>query len=109
MVVAKISSGIWRDGRVGLRRTTGNRVYPNRYQGFESLSLRQKAPQIEVLFYFILPLPNIYFFQAGAYRCIRFFYMEFIIQLHKMILMIFNYMFKNPISVQNKHTRKTLY
>ena len=37
------------------------------------------------------------------------FYMEFIIQLHKMILMIFNYMFKNPISVQNKHTRKTLY
>ena len=31
----------WRDGRVGLRRTTGNRVYPNRYQGFESLSLRQ--------------------------------------------------------------------
>ena len=32
----------WRDGRVGLRRTTGNRVYPNRYQGFESLSLRQK-------------------------------------------------------------------
>ena len=36
----------WRDGRVGLRRTTGNRVYPNRYQGFESLSLRQykKAP-----------------------------------------------------------------
>ena len=30
----------WRDGRVGLRRTTGNRVYPNRYHGFESHSLR---------------------------------------------------------------------
>ena len=32
----------WRDGRVGLRRTTGNRVYPNRYHGFESHSLRQQ-------------------------------------------------------------------
>ncbi len=33
-----------RDGRVGLRRTTGNRVYPNRYHGFESHSLRQIKP-----------------------------------------------------------------
>ena len=42
----------WRDGRVGLRRTTGNRVYPNRYQGFESLSLRhiEEAPQKRCFF-----------------------------------------------------------
>ena len=33
----------WRDGRVGLRRTTGNRVYPNRYHGFESHSLRHNS------------------------------------------------------------------
>ncbi len=39
--VAEISAATsWRDGRVGLRRTTGNRVYPNRYHGFESHSLR---------------------------------------------------------------------
>ena len=40
----------WRDGRVGLRRTTGNRVYPNRYQGFESLSLRHAMPPRRVAF-----------------------------------------------------------
>ena len=42
-----------RDGRVGLRRTTGNRVYPNRYQGFESLSLRhrKKHPRWGAFFY----------------------------------------------------------
>ena len=45
----------WRDGRVGLRRTTGNRVYPNRYHGFESHSLRHKKkhPDWGVSFYFI--------------------------------------------------------
>ena len=32
----------WRDGRVGLRRTTGNRVNHNRFHGFESHSLRQR-------------------------------------------------------------------
>ena len=32
----------WRDGRVGLRRTTGNRVTDNTVQGFESLSLRHQ-------------------------------------------------------------------
>ena len=32
----------WRDGRVGLRRTTGNRVNPNRFHGFESHSLRHE-------------------------------------------------------------------
>ena len=41
----------WRDGRVGLRRTTGNRVYPNRYQGFESLSLRHAMPPNRVAFF----------------------------------------------------------
>ena len=34
-------SHLWRDGRAGLRRTTGNRVRFYRLQGFESLSLRQ--------------------------------------------------------------------
>ena len=33
----------WRDGRVGLRRTTGNRVNPNRFHGFESHSLRHES------------------------------------------------------------------
>ena len=53
--VAK-SDTSWRDGRVGLRRTTGNRVYPNRYHGFESHSLRQQKENFclpKVLFLFI--------------------------------------------------------
>ena len=41
VVVKIVTATSWRDGRVGLRRTTGNRVYPNRYHGFESHSLRQ--------------------------------------------------------------------
>ena len=36
----------WRDGWAGLRRTIGNRVYGEPYQGFESLSLRQKSAVI---------------------------------------------------------------
>ena len=43
----------WRDGRVGLRRTTGNRVYPNRYQGFESLSLRHRKRALHTECFFL--------------------------------------------------------
>ncbi len=32
---------------LGLRRTTGNRVYRERYRGFESLSLRHVAANLE--------------------------------------------------------------
>ena len=55
----------WRDGWAGLRRTTGNRVYGEPYQGFESLSLRQKRThiclrQVWVLFNEINPLRDLW-------------------------------------------------
>ena len=40
--VANEQPNSWTDGRVGLRRTTGNRVTVNPVLGFESLSVRQK-------------------------------------------------------------------
>ena len=45
----------WRDGRVVLRRTTGNRVYHNRYHGFESHSLRhnKNTPYEGCSYYFM--------------------------------------------------------